>query len=111
VSHQANQRIIQAAADRLGLGPEKIISLERYGNTTAATIRSRSPTPRAGAARKAISRGRPGRRGIYDRRCSLRRDSTGARRVVPAVCRAIANGTMRYGVLGNISAVFVATVR
>jgi 3-oxoacyl-[acyl-carrier-protein] synthase-3 len=39
VSHQANQRIIQAAADRLGLGPEKIIiNLERYGNTTAATI-------------------------------------------------------------------------
>jgi 3-oxoacyl-[acyl-carrier-protein] synthase III len=39
VSHQANRRIIQAAADRLGLGPETvIINLERYGNTTAATI-------------------------------------------------------------------------
>jgi 3-oxoacyl-[acyl-carrier-protein] synthase III len=39
VSHQANRRIIQAAADRLGFGPEKvIINLERYGNTTAATI-------------------------------------------------------------------------
>jgi 3-oxoacyl-[acyl-carrier-protein] synthase-3 len=39
VSHQANRRIIQAAADRLGLPPEKVvINLERYGNTTAATI-------------------------------------------------------------------------
>jgi 3-oxoacyl-[acyl-carrier-protein] synthase-3 len=39
VSHQANRRIIEAAADRLGLGPDKIIiNLERYGNTTAATI-------------------------------------------------------------------------
>lgn len=38
-SHQANRRIIEATADRLGLGPEKvIINLERYGNTTAATI-------------------------------------------------------------------------
>jgi 3-oxoacyl-[acyl-carrier-protein] synthase-3 len=39
VSHQANQRIISAAAERLGLGDDKvIINLERYGNTTAATI-------------------------------------------------------------------------
>jgi 3-oxoacyl-[acyl-carrier-protein] synthase-3 len=39
VSHQANRRIIEAAADRLGLGPEKvIINLEMYGNTTAGTI-------------------------------------------------------------------------
>jgi len=39
VSHQANRRIIEAAADRLGLGEDKvIINLERYGNTTAATI-------------------------------------------------------------------------
>jgi len=39
VSHQANRRIITAAADRLGLPPEKvIINLEMYGNTTAATI-------------------------------------------------------------------------
>ena len=39
VSHQANRRIIQAAADRLGLPESKvIINLERYGNTTAATI-------------------------------------------------------------------------
>jgi 3-oxoacyl-[acyl-carrier-protein] synthase-3 len=39
VSHQANRRIIQAAADRLGLPNQKvIINLERFGNTTAATI-------------------------------------------------------------------------
>jgi 3-oxoacyl-[acyl-carrier-protein] synthase III len=39
VSHQANRRIITAAADRLGLDPAKvIINLEKYGNTTAATI-------------------------------------------------------------------------
>ena len=39
VSHQANRRIITAAADRLGFPPEKvIINLEMYGNTTAGTI-------------------------------------------------------------------------
>jgi 3-oxoacyl-[acyl-carrier-protein] synthase-3 len=39
VSHQANRRIIEAAADRLGFPPEKVmINLERFGNTTAATI-------------------------------------------------------------------------
>jgi 3-oxoacyl-[acyl-carrier-protein] synthase III len=39
VSHQANRRIIQAAADRLGLPQCKVvINLERFGNTTAATI-------------------------------------------------------------------------
>lgn len=37
--HQANQRIIKATADRLGLRPESvIINIERYGNTTAGTI-------------------------------------------------------------------------
>ncbi|MGE5813106.1 MAG: beta-ketoacyl-ACP synthase III [Acidobacteriota bacterium] len=39
VSHQANRRIIDAAAARLGFPPEKIVvNLERCGNTTAATI-------------------------------------------------------------------------
>src|SRR5689334_15441783 len=39
VSHQANRRIIEASAERLGLGPDKvIINLEKYGNTTAGTI-------------------------------------------------------------------------
>jgi 3-oxoacyl-[acyl-carrier-protein] synthase-3 len=39
VSHQANRRIIEATADRLGLSRDKIvINLDQYGNTTAATI-------------------------------------------------------------------------
>jgi 3-oxoacyl-[acyl-carrier-protein] synthase-3 len=39
VSHQANRRIIEAAAERMGLAPDKvIINLEMYGNTTAGTI-------------------------------------------------------------------------
>lgn len=39
VCHQANRRIITSAADRLGLPLEKvIINIDRYGNTTAATI-------------------------------------------------------------------------
>ena len=39
VSHQANRRIIEAAAERLGLGPDKfVVNLEMYGNTTAGTI-------------------------------------------------------------------------
>jgi 3-oxoacyl-[acyl-carrier-protein] synthase-3 len=39
VSHQANRRIIQSAAERLGLPEEKvIINIERFGNTTAGTI-------------------------------------------------------------------------
>ena len=39
VSHQANRRIIMSAAEKLGLPPEKVvINIEKYGNTTAATI-------------------------------------------------------------------------
>ena len=39
ISHQANRRIIEAAASRLGLDPDKVlINIDRYGNTTAATI-------------------------------------------------------------------------
>jgi 3-oxoacyl-[acyl-carrier-protein] synthase III len=39
IPHQANQRIIQATADRLGLKRESvIINIERFGNTTAGTI-------------------------------------------------------------------------
>jgi 3-oxoacyl-[acyl-carrier-protein] synthase-3 len=39
VSHQANRRIIQSATEKLGLPPEKvIINIDRFGNTTAATI-------------------------------------------------------------------------
>ncbi|WP_290791238.1 beta-ketoacyl-ACP synthase III [Flavihumibacter sp. UBA7668] len=39
VPHQANLRIIDATAERLGLPKEKVmINIQRYGNTTAATI-------------------------------------------------------------------------
>jgi len=39
VPHQANRRIITAATERLGVPCEKvIINIDRYGNTTAATI-------------------------------------------------------------------------
>ena len=39
VSHQANRRIIMSAASHLGVDPAKVvINIERYGNTTAATI-------------------------------------------------------------------------
>ncbi len=39
IAHQANKRIINATADRLGLRPESIvINIDRYGNTTAGTI-------------------------------------------------------------------------
>ena len=39
VSHQANRRIITSAAERLGLPADKVvINIERFGNTTAATI-------------------------------------------------------------------------
>ena len=39
VSHQANRRIIEAAAKHLGLDDDKvIINIDEYGNTTAATI-------------------------------------------------------------------------
>lgn len=39
VPHQANKRIIDATASRMGLNPEKVmLNIQRYGNTTAATI-------------------------------------------------------------------------
>lgn len=39
IAHQANMRIINATADRLGLRPESVvINIDRYGNTTAGTI-------------------------------------------------------------------------
>lgn len=39
VPHQANKRIIDATAERMGIGPEKVmINIEKYGNTTAGTI-------------------------------------------------------------------------
>jgi len=39
VPHQANLRIIDATAKRMGLGTDKVmINIQKYGNTTAATI-------------------------------------------------------------------------
>jgi len=39
VPHQANLRIIDACAERMGLDKTKVmVNIERYGNTTAATI-------------------------------------------------------------------------
>jgi 3-oxoacyl-[acyl-carrier-protein] synthase-3 len=51
IPHQANRRIIAAAAERLGVPCEKVvINIERYGNTTGGTI----PL----ATRDAIAQGR-----------------------------------------------------
>jgi 3-oxoacyl-[acyl-carrier-protein] synthase III len=39
VPHQANQRIIDAMTDRLGAPASKVaVNIDRYGNTTAATL-------------------------------------------------------------------------
>jgi 3-oxoacyl-[acyl-carrier-protein] synthase III len=39
VPHQANKRIIDATANRMGIGKEKVmLNIQKYGNTTAGTI-------------------------------------------------------------------------
>jgi 3-oxoacyl-[acyl-carrier-protein] synthase-3 len=39
VPHQANRRIIDASAEKLGIAPEKVvITVDRHGNTSAASI-------------------------------------------------------------------------
>ena len=39
VPHQANKRIIDATAERMGLSSEKVmLNIQKYGNTTAGTI-------------------------------------------------------------------------
>ena len=39
VPHQANKRIIDATASRMGVGEDKVmINIQKYGNTTNATI-------------------------------------------------------------------------
>jgi len=39
VAHQANKRIIDATASRMGLDDEKVlVNIQRYGNTTSATL-------------------------------------------------------------------------
>jgi len=39
IPHQANLRIIEAIADRLGISSDKMfVNLDRYGNTSAAAV-------------------------------------------------------------------------
>jgi 3-oxoacyl-[acyl-carrier-protein] synthase-3 len=39
VPHQANKRIIDGSAQKLGIAPEKIVTtVDRHGNTSAASI-------------------------------------------------------------------------
>ena len=39
VAHQANRRIIDATANRMGLDESKVlINIQKYGNTTSATL-------------------------------------------------------------------------
>ena len=39
IPHQANVRIIEAAAQRLGIPAERtVVNIERYGNTSSASI-------------------------------------------------------------------------
>jgi 3-oxoacyl-[acyl-carrier-protein] synthase-3 len=39
VPHQANKRIIEATAERMGVGMDKVmLNIQRYGNTTSATL-------------------------------------------------------------------------
>jgi 3-oxoacyl-[acyl-carrier-protein] synthase-3 len=39
IPHQANQRIISAVGERLGLGEDKVFTnVQHYGNTSAATL-------------------------------------------------------------------------
>ena len=39
IPHQANRRIITGASERMGLKPEQVvINIDRYGNTTSATL-------------------------------------------------------------------------
>ena len=73
VSHQANRRIIFAAAEKLGV-PEKkvVINIEQYGNTTAATIPLGAEHRRRG---QASQEGRPGADGVGGRRLHGGRDA------------------------------------
>ena len=51
VPHQANKRIIDATAEKLGIAPEKVVlTVNKHGNTSAASIPlalGRSPRRRA----------------------------------------------------------------
>ena len=73
VSHQANRRIIEAVADRVGVDRSKvIINIERFGNTTAGTIPlALNDAVEAGRLKKGdLVLDRLGRRRLHGRRAS-----------------------------------------
>ena len=73
IPHQANLRIINATADRLGLRPEAVIvNIERYGNTTAGTIPLAMDTADRG---RQAEEGKPGDAGLGGRRLYRRGDA------------------------------------
>ena len=73
VPHQANQRIIDASAQKLGIAPEKVVkTVQLHGNTSAASI----PLALDGRVR---GRANQARRSGHDRG-DRRRISPGARR-------------------------------
>ena len=56
VPHQANRRIIDASAKKLGISPEKVvITVDRHGNTSAASIPLRFARRYATAASRAAT--------------------------------------------------------
>ncbi len=55
VSHQANLRIIEAVGSRLGIDNDKVlVNIEKYGNTSAASIPSALTSTRP-SSRKATA--------------------------------------------------------
>ena len=69
VPHQANKRIIDGSAHKLGIAPEKVvITVDRHGNTSAASI----PLALSDAvADRRIKRGQPDPSGSNGRRVHL----------------------------------------
>ena len=92
VAHQANSRILDHAAERLGIPADRIFSnIDRYGNTTAATIPTEpccGPCP----PRSADNGSAPATRSWpeNDRHVLLARDPTPG--PVPVLRRAAARG-------------------
>ena len=89
VPHQANKRIIDGSAHKLGIAPEKVVTtVDRHGNTSAASIplalaASRSATGASSAATWSCWRrwaaASPGAR----RWCDGRRHGAMVRRAIP----------------------------
>ena len=97
VSHQANRRIIQSATEKLGVDPDKvIINIERFGNTTAATIPlALNDAVCSGPAEE----GRPGAARVGRRRVHRRRG---------AAALGVLNGTLRVSLCTGKSAIVPA---